>query len=152
MPPLTKVRFFFQNTSFRFSERTRLKLFIADVFNVCGKKLECLNYIFCTDDYLFKINRKYLKHNFYTDIISFDLSENSKSINGEIYISIDRIKENAKSFKINTKQEFLRVVFHGALHLCGYRDKSIKEKERMREKETELLRTYSKNYFPRRSV
>lgn len=137
-----KVRFFFQNSSIRFSERTRLKSFIEDVFKKEGKRLESLNYIFCTDNYLLKINREYLKHDFYTDIISFDLSETPKSINGEIYISTGRIKENARSLKTNAKHELLRVVFHGALHLCGYNDKNKLEKGKMREKEDFYLTRY----------
>lgn len=137
-----KVRFFFLNSSFRLSERTRLKIFIEGVFKKEGRRLESLNYIFCTDNYLLKINREYLKHDFYTDILCFDLSETSKSINGEIYISSGRIKENAKLLKIDAKHELLRVVFHGALHLCGYNDKNKLEKNKMRKREDFYLRKY----------
>jgi len=148
----TKVRFFFQNSSIRFSERTRLKSFIEGIFKKERKKLENLNYIFCTDDYLLKINRKYLKHDFYTDIISFDLSETPNTISGDIYISTDRVKENAKSLNINIKQDLMRVIFHGALHLCGYKDKNRNEIAIMREKENDLLKVYFKKNTSRRST
>lgn len=89
-----------------------------------------------------KINQDYLKHNFYTDIITFNLSED-KRIDGEIYISADRVKENAKSLKITLKQELLRVIIHGVLHLCDYSDKTILQKKRIRNKEDEYLLLYS---------
>lgn len=102
-------------------------------------KLTSLNYIFCTDKFLLNINRKYLDHDDYTDIISFDLSSDKGEVEGEIYISLDRVKDNAKKFGRSFKEEVARVLFHGALHLCGYKDKTKSQKKQMREKETYYL-------------
>ena len=100
--------------------------------------VENLSYIFCSDNYLLKLNQKYLKHNSFTDIITFDYSEQNV-ISGEIYISIDRIRENAVKFKEDFNRELLRVMAHGVLHLLGYKDKSENEKEKMRTKEDEKI-------------
>lgn len=97
-----------------------------------------LNYIFCDDTYLLKINREYLNHDTLTDIISFDYTI-GKQINGDIYISIDRIKENAKLYKTTFYNELLRVMIHGVLHYCGYKDKTDADKKIMRSKEDYYL-------------
>lgn len=125
-------------------QRRPLKLFINRLFKKEGKVLQSLNIIFCSDEYLLEINRLHLQHNFYTDIITFDLSEkNALSIVGELYISIDRVKENASSLSINFSTELLRVIFHGALHLCGFKDKTKTHIKKMRHKEEEYLRLYN---------
>jgi probable rRNA maturation factor len=142
MPVKSNIHFFFQS-KMRLTERSRLKTFLPIIFKMEGKKIESLNYIFCSDKYLLKINQTFLKHNYYTDILTFDLSKTSKIIEGEIYISVDRVKENSKELKINTNLEFLRVIFHGALHLCAYSDKTKIQKEKMRKKENEYLSYYS---------
>ncbi len=103
---------------------------------------ESLTFIFCTDEYLLEINRSYLKHDYYTDIITFDLSENISSCIGELYISIDRVKDNANTHAADTNTELHRVIFHGILHLCGYGDKSEQEIVIMRRKENYYLRQY----------
>lgn len=103
--------------------------------------MDSINYIFCTDNALLKINRQFLNHDFYTDIITFDLSE-STSVRAEVYISVDRVKDNAQEIGVSFKSEVHRVIFHGALHLCGYKDKSKKEKEKMRRKEEFYLKKY----------
>lgn len=100
-----------------------------------------LQYVFMDDASLLKINQQFLNHNNYTDIITFDLSEN-KGIIGEFYISLDRVKENAALFGVTYKEEFLRVLFHGALHLLGYKDKTAKDKQAMREAETYCINLY----------
>ena len=97
-----------------------------------------LNFIFCSDEYLHKINVEYLQHDTYTDIITFPLSE-LPNIEGDIFISIDRINENAKRFQVSFEEEFNRVLSHGVLHLCGYGDKTEEEAKLMREKENEAL-------------
>jgi probable rRNA maturation factor len=137
-----QVQFFFEYKSVSLADRTKLKKFIAKIFKTEVKPLSHLNYIFCSDDYLLKINQDYLQHNYYTDIITFILSEPGEPISGEIYISTDRVRENA--FKQGTllKEELHRVIFHGALHLCGYRDKAITEKAQMRLKENQYLQAY----------
>ena len=124
--------------------RRPLKLFINRLFKEEGKALHSLNIIFCSDEYLLAINKLHLQHNFYTDIITFDLSEkDSQFIIGELYISIDRVKENAFSLSINFSTELLRVIFHGALHLCGFKDKTKTDIKNMRDKEEEYLRLYT---------
>ena len=143
MPSKSKVCFFFEHKKFSLENRSKLKKFIESLFRKEKKNLSCLNYIFCTDTRLLEINRQFLKHNFYTDIISFELSDTGHS-QGEIYISIDRVKENAKSLGISFKSELLRVIFHGALHLCGFKDKSKAEKKKIRDKEDLYLILYLK--------
>ena len=119
-------------------ERTQLKKQIETVFRHEGKKLESINYIFCSDDELLKINQQFLQHDFFTDIITFDLSE-TQLIKGEVYVSIDRVRENARNLSVPLSTEMRRVIFHGALHLCGYKDKSSAQKKRMRNKEDYYL-------------
>lgn len=119
--------------------------FIPVIFKKEGKKLESLSFIFCSDNYLLEINKQFLKHDYYTDIISFDLSEpKSALISGEIYISVDRVKENAKDMRISFEEEMKRVLFHGTLHLCGYRDKKKADVQQMRAKEDEYLKLFEK--------
>jgi rRNA maturation RNase YbeY len=139
----SKVYFFFQGVSVYLENRIQLKNFIHSILKKEEKKLECLNFVFCTDKALLEINRQFLYHDFYTDIITFDLSE-KKGINAEIYISVDRVKENALNLGVSFKSELHRVVFHGVLHLCGYKDKNKVERTKMRQKEDECLRRYFK--------
>ena len=136
------VQFFFTNTSIGLTERTRLKNFIEEIFKNRKIKLLSLTIIFCTDDYLLDINKNFLQHDFYTDIITFNLSDQPNTIEGEIYISSDRIKENAVRNKVTIKEELHRVVFHGVLHLCGFKDKSRAEKATMTKMENNTLREY----------
>ena len=105
------IQFFFlqQNTSL--TKRISLKIFITGIFKKEKKKLENLTYIFCSDEYLLEINKSHLKHNYYTDIITFDLSEIKGPITGEIYISIDRVRDNAKTLGVTIKEELHRVIF-----------------------------------------
>jgi len=142
MPSESKVCFFFQNVKVNLANRTRLKKYIESIFKTERKKLKSLNCIFCTDKALLEINRRYLKHNFFTDIITFDLSE-SKAIRGEIYISMDRVRENANNLGFSIKTELHRVIFHGVLHLCGYNDKTKVEKTKIRAREDHYLKKYN---------
>jgi probable rRNA maturation factor len=103
------------------------------------KELKELNYIFCSDDYLLQINKNYLNHSTLTDIVTFDTSEVKNQIAGDIFISIPRVKENAKKFSVSFKDELNRVMIHGVLHLVGYPDKSKEAKVRMRKKEDAYL-------------
>jgi probable rRNA maturation factor len=121
------------------THRSLLKDCIAALFKKERTRLDELNYIFCSDEYLLDINRNYLQHDDYTDIITFDLSDESGMVKGEIYISIDRVKENARIFSVPLQQELRRVIFHGALHLCGYKDKSNKDIQAMRTAENKYL-------------
>jgi probable rRNA maturation factor len=136
-----KVQFHWLDHSFSLRDRNRLKLFIESLFRREKKSLESLNYIFCSDKYLLNINRQFLQHDFYTDIISFDLSTGPATI-GDIYISIDRVRDNAAQLGIPLSVEVHRVIFHGALHLCGYKDKSKPDQAKMRQKEDQALSLY----------
>lgn len=136
------IKFFFLSNTITLKDRKKLKYFLINLLRREGKKPASLNFIFCSDKYLLDINKKYLNHDYYTDIITFDLSSESKLVEAEIYISMDRISDNAKSLNTTIKKEILRVMFHGLLHLCGYGDKSSKEKKLMREKEDYYLNSY----------
>ncbi len=126
-------------------DRTRLRKFLLNLFKKEKEPLTELQYIFCSDDYLLAINKQYLGHDYYTDIITFDLSASDQPINAEIYISVDRVRENADEFGSSFKKELHRVIFHGALHLCGYKDKTPKESEKMREMEEKYLELYGRS-------
>jgi probable rRNA maturation factor len=127
------------------TDRTRLKQFLARLVKKEGKKLAELQYIFCSDDYLLAINQEYLGHDDYTDIITFDLSAKPQPINAEIYISVPRVRENARIYKTTVGRELHRVIFHGALHLCGYKDKTPKDQKMMREMEEKCLLLYKRS-------
>jgi len=137
---------FFNNsdkaTSLRY--RTKLKAFINKQCLKEGIHIESLQYVFCSDKFLLDINKRYLNHNFYTDIISFDLSEQKGQLIGDVYISVDRVKENAKTEGNLYMQELLRVIFHGALHFCGYKDKKPADVKVMRAMEDKWLKAYLK--------
>ena len=138
----SKIHFHFLKRSHSLTHRTPLKTFIATLFKKEGKKLGDIHYIFCSDDYLLEINRQHLKHDYYTDIITFGLSDPGYPINAEIYISVDRVRDNARQFNDTFKKELHRVIFHGALHLCGYKDKKPRDQELMRKMEDKYLRLY----------
>jgi len=139
----SKVYFFFQ-IPVSLQHRGKLKKFIESIFRKEKKKIQSLNYVFCTDEELLQINRQYLDHDYYTDIVSFELSEKKKPVEGDIYISIDRIRDNALTLKEPLYRELHRVIFHGALHLCGYKDKTKSQSREMRNKEEEYLFRYFK--------
>ena len=125
-------------------QRRLLKKFIIQLFIKEKKSLQSIDIIFCSDEYLLGINKQHLQHDFYTDIITFDLSESSANpIIGELYISIDRVKDNAALRDEKFSTELLRVIFHGLLHLCGFKDKSTREIKTMRQKEDEYLGLYN---------
>jgi rRNA maturation RNase YbeY len=131
-----------KSTSLRF--RTKLKAFINQQCLKEGVHIETLQYVFCSDKFLLDINTRYLNHNFYTDIISFDLSDKKGELVGDVYISIDRVKENAKTEGQLYIHELLRVIFHGALHFCGYKDKKPADVKMMRSMEDKWLKAYLK--------
>ena len=127
------------------ANRTALKAFIERAIKKEGLHIETLQYIFCSDKYILGINKSYLQHDYYTDIISFDLSETKGKLIGEVYISIERVKDNAKTHKNSLKEELLRVIFHGALHFCGYKDKKPADIKKMRAQEDKWLKSYLKS-------
>ena len=119
-----------------------LKGFIENIFKQERKDLETIIYIFCTDNFLLKMNKDYLNHDYYTDIITFELSDKKRPIVANVFISIDRVRDNAKSLGVTINEEIHRVVFHGALHLCGYRDKSSVHLKKMRQRENHYIKKY----------
>lgn len=138
------THFYFQKTT-HLPKRQQLRAFFEDLSQHEGTKFESLSIIFCSDDYLLEINQNHLQHDYYTDIITFDLTPHKKKPKeAELYISIDRVRENAKQFKSTIQLELHRVIFHGILHLCGYKDKTKREQLVMRGKENEYLELYFK--------
>jgi probable rRNA maturation factor len=138
------IQFFFLQHNVSLPNRTALKKSIEELFRKEGNRLASLSYIFCSDEYLLRINKSYLKHNYYTDIITFDMSESPGETTGEIYISTDRVRENAANLDVSIKEELHRVIFHGALHLCGYKDTTVKDAKTMRRAEDKYLAAYFK--------
>ena len=137
------ISFHVEEIDFVFEETDKTILWLNRIAKQESKGIVSLDYVFCSDEYLHKINVEYLDHDTYTDIITFDLGEpTDDAISGEIYISVDRVKENAQIHGSEYKDELLRVVAHGLLHLVGYPDKSEQEALVMRGKEEDALRTY----------
>ena len=137
-----KIKFHFLTEKFHFSDRNKLKLFILKQLKKEKKAVEAINYIFCDDQYLLEINQQYLNHDTYTDIITFELSPKNQPLLSDIYISIERVQENAKQFNTPFYQELHRVIFHGAIHLAGFKDKTPEQAAIMRQKEDAYLKTY----------
>jgi len=136
---MPRVNFFEEDIRYTLKNKKQVKQWINDTIVAEGYTLDELNYIFCSDAYLLNINRQYLDHDTYTDIITFDNSETDKVIIGDIFISIDRIRENAAKFKQAIADELHRVIVHGALHLVGYKDKTPEDNKKMTQKEDHYL-------------
>ncbi len=133
------IRFFTEGIEFTLSNKALRKNWIKSIIQQEHYKSGDINYIFCSDEYLLEINRNFLNHNTYTDIITFDQSESELEIAGDIYISIDRIRSNSEKLNTSFNDELDRVMIHGILHLCGFGDKSPEEKKIMRKKEDACL-------------
>ena len=137
---LRNILFFNEDIEYLVKDKQRLRLWISDTIKAEGyKRVGELNFIFCSDAYLLEINKQYLDHDTYTDIVTFDSSENEEVIAGDIFVSVERIVENAMQYKVSERDELHRVIIHGVLHLCGYHDKEEEEKEEMTAKENEYL-------------
>lgn len=132
------IRFFSEEIEFKIQNPKKVKAWLNQSANRERKEIIEINYIFCSDLYLLKLNQEYLNHNTLTDIITFDYSQGSK-LSGEIYISIDRVMENSQKFDSGFVDELHRVIIHGVLHLCGYKDKTKSDKTLMRKKEDAYL-------------
>ena len=132
------IQFSFQ-TNYPLKSRTKIKQWIKQVREAKGKKTGNITYIFCDDEYLLEVNKQYLQHDYYTDVITFDYVENDL-ISGDIFISTDRVRENALAFGSSETEELHRVIIHGTLHLLGLKDKSEKEASQMRQAENEALK------------
>jgi probable rRNA maturation factor len=133
------IQFFTESVSYNLPQKNKIKKWLKSAIEKEGFKLEELTFIFCSDEYLLGINQQYLNHDTYTDIITFDNSEIEKQIVSDIFISIDRVKENAKTFKTTSFDEVCRIMIHGTLHLLGYKDKGKVAKTLMTQKEDEYL-------------
>jgi len=133
------IQFFYENLPE--SVNTDYTIWLKDIIVSEGKKLGEINYIFCDDEYLLKVNQDYLKHDYYTDIITFDYVK-GKTISGEIFVSLQRISDNASTLSKNYEEELRRVLAHGILHLCGYKDKTEEEEQLMRSKEDFYIAKY----------
>jgi probable rRNA maturation factor len=129
------ISFFEEDITYKLKHKTALRQWVTQTIQTEGYKLKELSYIFCSDSYLLQINRQYLNHDTYTDIITFDNSDTDKMITGDIFISIERIRENAIKFNIPETDELHRVIIHGVLHLLGYKDKTPVTKQKMTQKE-----------------
>lgn len=133
------INFFNEDIDFKLKGKNNFKAWLKKVAEKEGFRINDLNYIFCSDQYLHKINLEYLNHDTYTDIITFDNSEDENAIEGDIFVSIDRIKDNAISLETQFDEEIKRVIVHGLLHLCGYDDHSAEDKSEMRRLESEFI-------------
>lgn len=136
-----QIQFHFQK-QVSLQNRQKLKNFILSILKSEKQRLSSLGIIFCDDNYLLDINRSFLNHHYFTDTISFNLAESNQPVEGEIYISVDRIAENATLFNTTIKNELHRVIFHSVLHLCGYSDKTKPQQKKMRLKEDYYLNKY----------
>lgn len=136
------VHFHNEEVSFSFNNKREVSLWLKSVVSSFQKELGVINVIFCNDQYLLKVNQTYLNHDYFTDIITFNYNENNL-ISGDLFISIDRVKENAINQKMEFNVEIHRVIVHGVLHLCGLNDQSKQEKEIMRGQENLFLQKLS---------
>lgn len=135
------INFYFEEIEEFQLDLPKSKKWIKNTIKKEGREPGEITFIFCSDDYLLEINKQYLDHDYYTDIITFDYVE-GKEISGDIFISVDRVKENAATFGVDFQNELNRVLVHGVLHLLGYKDKSADEKKLMTSKEDEYLHEF----------
>lgn len=138
---MEKTISFFSTNDFSLNNENVYKKALLKLIESENFELENLTYIFCSDEYLLEINQNFLNHDTYTDIITFDYSEEQK-LSAEIYISTERVAENAKTYEVTFEQELQRVMVHGVLHCCGYKDKTESERQLMRTKEDEKIKLF----------
>ena len=134
-----KVYFHTEDLKFKLPTSGAFKKWLIKSASNEDFQIEELNYIFCSDAYLLQVNKDYLDHDYFTDIITFDNSEEEGNILGDIFISVDRVKDNAAQLKLPFENELKRVMIHGLLHLMGYKDKTTAQKAKMRKKEEEYI-------------
>jgi rRNA maturation RNase YbeY len=136
---------FFSETKFQLSKKRSVKNWLNRVIKQENFHVEDINIVFYNDEQLLKFNKQYLKHDTFTDIITFDYSEKNR-LHGDIFISIERVKENAQKYNCVFEEELRRVMVHGCLHLCGYKDKTNEEKQKMKQKEEDALFLFNTQY------
>jgi len=136
---MTPITFFQEDIVFELPDPDETRSWINKVITQEEADVQYLNFIFCSDDYLHNINMEYLSHDTLTDIVTFDNSENPDNIEGDVFISVDRVKDNSNSFDTSFDEELHRVIIHGVLHLIGFNDKTDEQKSQMREKEEACL-------------
>jgi rRNA maturation RNase YbeY len=139
---MKEILFFDYDRTPNLKNKRKLRGYLDKVFLKEKKHIKSVFYIFCSDNHIIRINKDFLKHNYYTDVISFNLAEPEGEIQGEIYISVDRIRENAVKERVSYREELHRVIFHGTLHLCGYDDKKGEEATKMRKMENKHIKKY----------
>jgi probable rRNA maturation factor len=139
----TEIYFFTEDIEFNLDEKNKLVKWIHTTAEEYAFVIDNINYIFVSDAYLLDLNKKYLKHKTLTDIITFDNSFFNLGLAGDIYISIERVKENAVKYKVDFQEELSRVMIHGLLHLCGFKDKNLADKEKMIDAENLALLNYN---------
>src|SRR5688572_26698230 len=139
-PSKARIFFHYQVPQFYFPNRQIVKASLLSIFKDHSKVPDVINYIFCSDKYLLALNKKHLHHNFYTDILTFQLNEEAESLLADVYISIERARDNAHQFKVPLQHEILRLLIHGTLHLCGHRDTTTAEKDNMTQLENLFLK------------
>lgn len=140
---MPSIRFYNADKKLVIKNKKQLLNFIPFIFSGENKPFVSLSIVSCSDDYLLNLNKQFLNHDYFTDILTFDLSEVREEIAGEIYISIDRVKENSIVHQVTFKDEFCRILFHGILHLCGFLDITPAEKRQMTQKEDFYLNEFS---------
>ena len=136
-----KIHFFEEQCHYKIRNKSRLKRGIQQIISDSRKNRAEINIVICRDEFLLEYNRRFLKRDYLTDVISFDLSDEEQIIYGEVYISIDRIKENAAKYRISVEEELARVIFHGALHLTGFNDNTERERKEMQKQEEIYLKS-----------
>lgn len=134
-----RIRFFCDSVRYELKRKRFIRIWINRVIDGKGFNLGLINVIFCSDEILLKLNRQYLKHDTLTDILTFSENQEIEIVGGEIYISVDRVRENAKIYGVSVSLEMARVIIHGVLHLLGYKDKNENEKRQMRDEEDQAL-------------
>jgi probable rRNA maturation factor len=139
---INTIKFFYPFSKLTLDSRSRIKRFLFFLFKSERKKVHQINYVFCSDKFLLELNQKYLKHKYKTDILTFPFSGPEEPLHGEIYISVERTKVNARRYHTTFKEEILRLIFHGALHLCGFDDASDVQKQVMKRKEDHYLKLF----------
>ena len=137
-----RIQFFTENITYQIRQRANLRRGIEQLAREKKYQLGQLNIIFSSDSFLRKLNKKYLDHDYYTDVIAFDFSGEEFLLTGDIYISLDRVRDNAKEYKVTLQNEIVRVIIHGILHLIGMEDATEKLKQEMREEEDKYLKLF----------